>query len=287
MQKLTQALRRDSAQPSTSGLIAPELARRKEALEAFPLDSMAMVGSLNRNGQPVALISVDKLLYQVRVGNYLGLNYGRITRISETELGLREIVQDAAGEWIERVATLQLQERSRNEPTKIYARAVAARGRCRGRGSGAAAVVHAQNAIESVTSSMQSGAEVIRIDFSQPLAAAPTGFAIQSPARVALDFPGVTNAIGRNAIEVNQGNLRSVNVVQAGERTRLVLNLKQATAYKTEIQGKSLLVSLEPVAGCRTGGFDAQSRLRREPQPRHAAAARCRFPAGHATTPAA
>ncbi|MDM0011394.1 type IV pilus secretin PilQ [Variovorax sp. J22P168] len=113
----------------------------------------------------------------------------------------------------------------------------------------AAAVVHAQNAIESVTSSMQSGAEVVRIDFSQPLAAAPAGFAIQSPARVALDFPGVTNAIGRSAIEVNQGNLRSVNVVQAGERTRLVLNLKQATAYRTEVQGKSLLVSLEPVVG--------------------------------------
>ncbi|RZL68561.1 MAG: pilus assembly protein PilP [Variovorax sp.] len=112
-QKLTQALRRDSAQPSTSGLIAPELSRRKESLEAFPLDSMSMVGSLNRNGQPVALISVDKLLYQVRVGNHLGLNYGRITAISETELALREIVQDAAGEWIERVATLQLQERSK------------------------------------------------------------------------------------------------------------------------------------------------------------------------------
>jgi type IV pilus assembly protein PilQ len=99
----------------------------------------------------------------------------------------------------------------------------------------AAAVVHAQNAIESVTGSMQSGAEVIRIDFTRPLAAPPTGFAIQSPARVALDFPGVTNAIGRSAIDVNQGNLRS-NVVQAGERTRLVLNLKQATAYKTEIR---------------------------------------------------
>jgi type IV pilus assembly protein PilP len=113
MQKLTQALRRDSNQPSTSGLIAPELARRKEALEAFPLDSMAMVGSMNRKGEPVALVTVDKLLYQVRVGNYLGLNYGRITRISETELALREIVQDAAGEWIERVATLQLQERSK------------------------------------------------------------------------------------------------------------------------------------------------------------------------------
>lgn len=108
--KLTQALRRDSAQPSSSALIAPELARRKEALEAYPLDQMTMVGSLDRKGQPVALISVDKLLYQVRVGNHMGLNYGLITRISETELGLREIVQDAAGEWIERVATLQLQE---------------------------------------------------------------------------------------------------------------------------------------------------------------------------------
>ena len=110
MLKLTQALRRESNQPSTSELIAPELARRKEALEAFPLDSMAMVGSMNRNGQPVALVRVDKLLYKVRVGEYLGLNYGRITRINETEVGLREIVQDAAGELIERVATLQLQE---------------------------------------------------------------------------------------------------------------------------------------------------------------------------------
>jgi type IV pilus assembly protein PilP len=94
-------------------LIAPELSRRKEALEAFPLDAMAMVGSMNRAGRPVALIVVDKLLFQVRVGEYLGLNYGKVTRISETEIGLREIVQDAAGEWIERVATLQLQERSK------------------------------------------------------------------------------------------------------------------------------------------------------------------------------
>lgn len=110
MLKLTQALRRESNQPSTSELIAPELARRKEALEAFPLDTMAMVGSMNRNGQPVALVRVDKLLYKVRVGEYLGLNYGRITRINESEIALREIVQDAAGEWIERAASLQLQE---------------------------------------------------------------------------------------------------------------------------------------------------------------------------------
>ena len=113
LQKLTQAMRRDASQPSTSGLIAAELSRRKEALESYPLDAMAMVGSMSRNGKPVALVTVDKLLYQVSVGNHLGLNYGLITRISETELGLREIVQDAAGEWIERVATLQLQERSK------------------------------------------------------------------------------------------------------------------------------------------------------------------------------
>lgn len=110
MQKLTQALRRESNQLGNSDLIAPELARRKEALEAFPLDSMAMVGTMNRNGQPVALLKVDKLLYKVRVGEYLGLNYGRITRINESEVALREIVQDAAGEWIERAASLQLQE---------------------------------------------------------------------------------------------------------------------------------------------------------------------------------
>jgi len=113
-QKLTQALHRDSNQAtSNAALIAPELSRRKEPLEAMPLDAVAMVGSLIKLGHPVALVRVDNLLYQVRVGNYLGQNYGRITKISETEVGLREIVQDAAGEWIERTATLQLQEGSK------------------------------------------------------------------------------------------------------------------------------------------------------------------------------
>jgi type IV pilus assembly protein PilP len=90
-----------------------ELNRRKEPLEAYPLDSMSMVGSVNKQGQPFALLRVDNLLYQVKVGDYLGQNYGRITKIDETEIALREIVQDAAGEWIERPATLQLQEKAR------------------------------------------------------------------------------------------------------------------------------------------------------------------------------
>lgn len=113
-EKLTQALRRDSTQvAANAALVAPELARRKEPLEAFPLDAMSVVGSIYKAGQPVALVKVDNLLYQVRVGAYLGQNYGRVTKISETEVTLREIVQDAVGEWIERVATLQLQERSK------------------------------------------------------------------------------------------------------------------------------------------------------------------------------
>lgn len=110
-QKLTQALKRDSAQAtSNAGLIAPELARRKEPLEASPLDAVTMVGSLVKVGQPVALVRVDNLIYQVRPGNYLGQNYGRVTKVTETDVSLREIVQDAAGEWIERIATLQLAE---------------------------------------------------------------------------------------------------------------------------------------------------------------------------------
>ena len=108
--------------------------------------------------------------------------------------------------------------------------------------------VNAQNAIEAVTGSVQAGVEIVRVDLSQTIDAVPTGFTIQSPARIALDFQGVVNSMGRSSIEINQGNLKSVSVIQAGERTRIVLNLKQATSYKAEIKGKSLLVALEPVS---------------------------------------
>ena len=105
------------------------------------------------------------------------------------------------------------------------------------------------NTIQSVTASIQGGTEVIRIDLAEPLRAVPTGFTIQAPARIALDFPGVGNTMGRSALELNLGNLRSANVIQAGERTRVVLNLKTSTAYKAEIQGKSLFITLDPLVG--------------------------------------
>jgi type IV pilus assembly protein PilP len=109
--KLTQALRRDSVQiASNAALIAPEMTRRKEPLEAFPLDAMTMVGSLNKTGTPTALLKVDNLIYQIRIGNYLGQNYGKVVRITENSIQLREIAQDATGDWIERPVLLDLQE---------------------------------------------------------------------------------------------------------------------------------------------------------------------------------
>lgn len=114
VEKLASLLRgTQTATAASSALIEPELARRRQPLEAFPLDSMTMVGSLDRSGELVALVRVDRLLYQVRPGNYLGQNFGRVTRITETEVVLREIVQDAAGEWIERPAALQLVEEAK------------------------------------------------------------------------------------------------------------------------------------------------------------------------------
>jgi type IV pilus assembly protein PilP len=110
-QKLTVALKQEARQPNS--MLAAEINRRKEPLEAYPVDSMSMVGSVVKQGRQYALLKVDNLLYQVKVGDYLGQNYGKITKITETDISLREIVQDAAGEWIERSGSLQLQEKTR------------------------------------------------------------------------------------------------------------------------------------------------------------------------------
>jgi type IV pilus assembly protein PilQ len=103
----------------------------------------------------------------------------------------------------------------------------------------------AENSIQSITSTQQSGAEVVRIEMTEPLASVPSGFAVQTPPRVALDLPNVGNAMGKSLVDINQGNLRSVVVAQSGERTRLVLNLRQASNYRVEIQGRALVVILE------------------------------------------
>ncbi|MFY8117747.1 MAG: type IV pilus secretin PilQ [Roseateles sp.] len=103
----------------------------------------------------------------------------------------------------------------------------------------------AQNAIRAINTVQQAGAEVVRIELSQPLTELPRGFTVQTPPRIALDLPGVSNALGRNLVEINQGNLRSANVAQAGERTRLVLNLRQPSGYRAELQDNALVIVLD------------------------------------------
>ncbi|MBI5719902.1 MAG: type IV pilus secretin PilQ [Burkholderiales bacterium] len=111
------------------------------------------------------------------------------------------------------------------------------------------AAAWAQNAIQSITSTQQAGTEVVRIELSEALPAVPSGFSIQQPPRIAIDLPGVGNAMGRNSVDINVGNLRSVSVAQAGDRTRLVLNLKQASGYRAQVQGKTLLLVLDTAGG--------------------------------------
>jgi len=112
----------------------------------------------------------------------------------------------------------------------------------------------AQNAIRSIQSSQQSGVEVVRIEFDQALTAIPTGFTVQNPPRIALDISGVSNGLGRQAVDINQGNLRSAAVAQSGERTRLVLNLRQPSGYKAELQGKALVLVLEQTSAALAAG---------------------------------
>ncbi len=104
------------------------------------------------------------------------------------------------------------------------------------------------NAVQSVdTVTLPGGKVVVRVNLKNPLLATPAGFTVGNPPRIALDLPDTGNAIGKNTVEANQGPLSSVNVVQAGTRTRLVLNLSKSVEYEAKIEGKSLLVSLGDV----------------------------------------
>lgn len=90
---------------------APDLTRRKEPLEAYPLESLQMVGTLQRGHATYALVrTTEKDIYQVKVGNYLGQNFGVIVGITDSEIRLKELVQDGTGDWTERSSTLQLAE---------------------------------------------------------------------------------------------------------------------------------------------------------------------------------
>jgi len=94
-----------------SNRFAPDLARRREPLEAYPLEALSMVGTLARDRSVYALVRTpDRDIFQVRAGNFMGQNFGVVTGISDTEIKLKELVQDSAGDWSERSSALQLQQ---------------------------------------------------------------------------------------------------------------------------------------------------------------------------------
>src|ERR687896_333616 len=105
------------------------------------------------------------------------------------------------------------------------------------------------NAIESINVSPQSGGRVlVRVSLRQPPANPPAGFTVNNPPRIALDFAATGNAMGKNVHEVSEGDLRRINVVQAGDRTRMVLELSRAVRYDTQIDGRTVLITLSSTA---------------------------------------
>lgn len=99
-----------NAQKRSGNALVPDPDRPREPLEAYPLDTLKMVGTLQKAGLSYALLQADKTIFRVKVGNYVGQNLGVVTSISEAAVELREVVQDAAGDWVERKAKLELQE---------------------------------------------------------------------------------------------------------------------------------------------------------------------------------
>jgi len=98
---------------ATTSKLAPDMNRPKEPLESFPLESIAMLGTITQNQETFALVKAGTNLYRVRKGNYLGQNFGVITGIDDGQIAIKELVQDAGGEWVERSSALQLVEARR------------------------------------------------------------------------------------------------------------------------------------------------------------------------------
>lgn len=99
-----------AAKSKGSGANAPDTVRPKEPLEAYPLESLKMVGTLSQKGVTYALVRADASLYRIKAGNYLGQNFGVITGITDNQINLKELVQDASGDWTERKTALQILE---------------------------------------------------------------------------------------------------------------------------------------------------------------------------------
>ena len=129
-----------------------------------------------------------------------------------------------------------------------------------------------QNSIDALSVASQGGRVIVRITMKEPLGAVPASFAVSKPARIAFDFPSTVNGLGRASQDINEGELRSVNLVQVGDRTRMVFNLRNMVTYETQVEGNSLNISLAPVV--LPGGVKPSARVERfaegSPEGKHA-----------------
>ena len=111
-----------------------------------------------------------------------------------------------------------------------------------------AAVAEMSNRIEDMEVSQQGGSVYVRLTLKEPPASPPPSFSVATPPRIAFDFRGTANGLGRTQQDIGQGELRSANIVQAGDRTRLVLNLTRATPYEARVEGRNVIITLSPIA---------------------------------------
>ncbi len=118
-----------------------------------------------------------------------------------------------------------------------------------------------ENSIENFDVTQSGGQVLIRLTLKNPIAAAPGSFTIANPPRIAFDFPDTTNGLGRNSQDIGEAVLRSMNVVQAGERTRLVLNLRNMVPYESKIDGSSLLITLAATGGAQQAAAGGAARF--------------------------
>lgn len=119
-----------------------------------------------------------------------------------------------------------------------------------------------KNSIQAMNVAQQGGDIIVKIELKDSITAPPVGFSVSNPARVALDFPSTSNELARTSQVINQGDLTSVNIVQVGDRTRMVFNLARSMKYETQVEGKNLLVTLKaPIA---TGTTQSQTRFAEE-----------------------
>lgn len=130
---------------------------------------------------------------------------------------------------------------------KLITYAMAVASACLALSSPARAEAPPANTIEAVNVAQQGSEVALRIDLKEPLASPPPGFSVANPAKIALDFQSTANGLGKTSQIFNQGDLRGMNVVQVGDRTRVVLNLVRNMNYKTRLDGKSLYVTLSPI----------------------------------------